>query len=610
MDTVRLSDPLAGLVLDGRYRLDRRIARGGNGTVYEGHDLRLDREVAVKVLHAWADGDSGEWLQTFTAEAKAAARLASPETVAIFDQGHDRASGHVFLVMELVRGRTLRDLLVEQGAQSPDRVVALLEPVLRAIAHAHRRGMVHRDVKPENVLLGDDGSVKVTDFGLARAIEGTGASSALVGTVAYLSPEQLDGRRAGPGADVYAAGILAFELLTGAPPWTGPPAQVIRHHTEDDVPAPSTYVSGVPAGLDALVVRATRRDPTARPVDGGAFLTELIRLRGTTGQQRTVARVPDGATRRLPVAPTGTHRIEHRAPTSELPRTRHRRRNALLSALVTLLLVGGGTGAWWLVEGRWHDVPGVLTLSPEQAQARLGQAGLSLTTDPVTVFDEQVAAGRIVAQDPSPGSRTTSGPVSVTLSKGPDRRTVPDLTGKSGDEAERTLDRLGLRVSATSEEFSSAARGSVVRTDPAPGTDLRPGAGVTVVLSKGVEQLDVPDVRGADQQSAKDQLSGLAVEVTEVFDDADPGTVVQQSPDAGATVDRGSRVLLTVSKGPDLVAVPDLVGQSMRDARNQLEKAGFTVTTRTLFFSDQVRSISPEAGTQARRGSTVTLYAY
>ncbi len=632
MDTVRLSDPLVGLVLDGRYRLARRIARGGTGTVYEGLDVRLDREVAVKVLHAWADGGSGPWLTRFTAEAKAAARLATPETVAIFDQGHDAASGHVFLVMELVRGGTLRDLLVEQGAQSPGRTVALLEPVLRALSHAHGRGMVHRDIKPENVLLGNDGSVKVTDFGLARAIEPTHLTSVLIGTVAYLSPEQLDDRPAGATADVYAAGILAFELLTGAPPWTGSPAQVIRHHAESDVPPPSTQVSGVPEDLDALVVRATRRDPAARPADAGVFLAELLAAsasvvpdpvlvtpadppapdRGDRGGQSDPAgrnesdRPDDGRTRRIPIAPTGTRRIARRVPTAD-PAGRRRPPRALLAALTVLLLAVAGTGAWWQLEGRWHDVPGLLQLSPAQAEVRLEKAGLTLVTLPTAVFDEQVPSGRVVSQEPRPGARTTDGPVRVTLSKGPDRRAVPDLSGQDRASSEQRLTDLGLRVVGTVNEFSDEPEGVVLRTDPSAGSDLRPGAGVTLVLSKGTELLDVPDVRGVDQDVAKEQLSGFTVLVVEVFDDAPVGTVVRQAPDGGQA-ERGSSLRLSVSKGPDLVDVPDVVDVGKNEARDRLEQAGFQVRVEASFFGDTVRSTSPDAGQQARRGSTVTMY--
>jgi eukaryotic-like serine/threonine-protein kinase len=273
-----VADPLVGRLLDGRYRLERTIARGGMATVYLGTDTRLDRVVAVKVLRA-ALAEDPEFVERFTREARAAARLSSADVVAVFDQGRDAATGVAYLVMEHVRGRTLRDVLRERGALPAHQALALLEPVLRALAAAHAAGLVHRDVKPENVLVADDGRVKVADFGLARAFETTSLTSTtgvLLGTVAYLSPEQVEHGSADPRSDVYAAGIVLWELLTGAPPYqSDSPLSVAYRHVNEDVPAPGEVVDGVPASVDELVRRATRRDPAARPVDAGALLAEV-----------------------------------------------------------------------------------------------------------------------------------------------------------------------------------------------------------------------------------------------------------------------------------------------------------------------------------------------
>ncbi|MCW2666673.1 MAG: spk, partial [Frankiales bacterium] len=272
------ADPLVGRLLDGRYRLEETVARGGMATVYTATDTRLDRTVAVKVMHR-ALADDPEFVARFTREAKAAARLSSPEVVAVHDQGTDPDSGLAYLVMEHIRGGTLRDLVREQGAQSPARAVALMRPVLRALAAAHAAGLVHRDVKPENVLLGDDGRIKVADFGLARAIEAstlTATTGLLLGTAAYLSPEQVQHGAVDTRSDVYAAGVVLWELLTGTPPYGGDSAISLAYrHVHEDVPPPSTVVAGIPRALDELVVRATRREPSARPVDAGAFLAEL-----------------------------------------------------------------------------------------------------------------------------------------------------------------------------------------------------------------------------------------------------------------------------------------------------------------------------------------------
>ncbi|MCW2607083.1 MAG: spk, partial [Frankiales bacterium] len=276
------ADPLVGRLLEGRYRLDATLARGGMATVYAATDTRLDREVAVKVMHR-ALADDPEFVARFTREAKAAARLSSAEVVSVYDQGTDDATGLAYLVMEHVRGGTLRDLLRAQGAQSPARAVALVEPVLRALAAAHAAGLVHRDVKPENVLLADDGRIKVADFGLARAVEAstlTVTTGLMMGTAAYMAPEQVDTGHADPRSDVYAAGVVLWELLTGTPPYTGDNhVRVAYRHVHEDVPAPSTVAAGLPPALDELVVRATRREPSARPVDAGAFLAELRAVR-------------------------------------------------------------------------------------------------------------------------------------------------------------------------------------------------------------------------------------------------------------------------------------------------------------------------------------------
>src|SRR5664280_1245120 len=288
--TATLADPVVGRYLDGRYRVDGHIARGGMAAVYRALDTRLDRTVAVKVMHPVL-ADDEEFVVRFRTEAKAAARLAHPDAVAVFDQGED--AGRLFLVMEYVAGGTLRELLRDRGPLSPALAVAVFVPVLRALAAAHRVGLVHCDVKPENVLLGRDGRVKVADFGLARAVASSTLTTTvglLMGTVAYLAPEQVQSARADPRTDVYAAGITLWETLIGAAPYAGDrPLTVAYRHVHDDVPRPATASgSPVPPALDDLVVRATRRNPAARPADAGAFLSELRGLgvgHRTGGQQ-------------------------------------------------------------------------------------------------------------------------------------------------------------------------------------------------------------------------------------------------------------------------------------------------------------------------------------
>ena len=633
----RTRDPLVGVLLEGRYRLLARLGRGGMGTVYEAVDVRLDRVVAVKVMR-WGLGESGDdtaWVGRFVQEAKLAARLSLPEVVAVHDQGWDRDGDHVYLVMELVRGRDLRAVLRDAGRLSPSQALAVLEPVAQALAGAHAQGLVHRDVKPENVLLADDGRVKVADFGLARAVEdsrGTRQSSGLVGTVVYLSPEQLDGRPAGPAADVYACGILLWEALTGTPPYTGAPGHVVAQHLTADVPPPSSVVDGVPPAVDDLVRRMTRRDPLLRPVDGGALLSEVRALRAALPPPEPWAPpsavvLPDAdATRVLPLGPVegATDALvppQRHAPTAPVPlvaaplRRRRRRPRRLVVALAVLLLaLAGGGGAWWLAEGRYAQATAVLTLTAADAEAQLRADGFDVEVEPAAVFDERIPAGHVVRQDPAPGDRVLRGTtVALVLSKGPDRRSVPTLAGSTREAATSALAAVGLRVGEVTEEFSAEPLGTVLRSDPEVGASLRPGTAVALVVSKGVEQLPVPDVRGQERAAAEAALAeaGFTTTVTEAFDEqVEAGRVVDQSPSSGIA-GRGSAVALVVSRGPDLQTVPGgLVGSSVDSARAQLEALGLDVTVRSIPGPGTVRSVSPGEGSRVRKGSEVTLFVF
>ncbi len=600
------ADPLVGRLLDGRYRLDRPVARGGMATVYTATDTRLDRVVAVKVMRSHLAEDP-EFVERFSREARAAARLSTPEVVAVHDQGTDAATGTAYLVMEYVAGRTLRDLIRDGGPLPPGRALELLEPVLRALAAAHGAGLIHRDVKPENVLLGDDGRVKVADFGLARAIETstvTATSGLLIGTVAYLAPEQVEHGTADPRTDVYAAAILLWEMLTGAPPYGGAtPLSVAYRHVNDDVPPPSTVVEGIPQAVDDLVVSATRRDPSARPVDAGAFLAELHAVRGDLP--------PD------PVGTRGPHEtvvISRRTTTATgvgaPPRKRRGRPGLIVGTVIALLAVIALAGGWYLGSGRYTSAPGVLGLTQQAAQTRLDAAGLDARVSPDTDFSETVAAGLVLRQDPKPNGRVRkSGAVTLVLSQGPDRRMVPDLIGSTEAAATKQLDELGLRIGPVTKEFSSAAVGTVIRTGPVKGQKLRPGSAVALVLSKGVEPIAVPDVRGEKQADAEKTLTdaGFVAKSTEVFDDnVDKGVVVNQSPRSG-TAAKGSTVTLQVSKGPPLVTVPDVRGMSRKDAEKKLTDIG--LKSRTIRFpgADTVRTQSPAPGSKVPKGSTVTL---
>jgi eukaryotic-like serine/threonine-protein kinase len=615
-----VADPLAGTVLDRRYRVDGPVARGGMSTVYAGTDLRLDRRVAVKVM-APALAHDPTFTDRFVREARSAARLSHPNAVAVFDQGaEDVPAGRVvFLVMELVRGGTLRDLLRRRGRLRPDEAVALLEPVLGALAAAHRAGLVHRDVKPENVLIAPDGTVKVADFGLARAVAAPSTSTqagVVLGTVAYVAPEQVVRGAADPRTDVYSAGILLYELLTGVPPYSGDSAIAVAYrHVHDDVPPPSQLAAGVPAALDELVLRATRREPGARPADAGVFLAELGMARADAGLRPAplaalappppptldlspVVGPPGGpaSTGGIEPAPTGVLGAGSssgsttalpawaagpavagpaggRAGTSGTGRVgwpgggpggataagwsggaggatvadwpgeqrARRRRGALALLLVLLLAAGTGGAAWWFGTGRFVEVPPLADLSERAAQERLAGAGLGseVSREPSDTVD----AGRVVRSDPGSGDRVLRGrTITVVVSSGVPRVTVPDVVGKTRDEAESQLRAVGL----------------------------------------------VPRV------------------VTRPDDDVDEGVVLDQES-AGETVERGSAVQLTVSAGDGRVEVPNVLGQSIDSARRQLEDAGFEVRVRSLRIGNVIRQ-SPRAGSERQPGSTVTIY--
>ena len=606
-------DPLVGRLLDGRYRLDRPLARGGMATVYLGTDTRLDRTIAVKVMRPSLAEDE-DFVGRFAREARAAARLSSPEVVAVHDQGTDLTTGTAYLVMEYVAGRTLRDLIRDGGPLPPARALALLEPVLRALAAAHAAGLVHRDVKPENVLLGDDGRVKVADFGLARAVETsnlTATTGLLIGTVAYLAPEQVEHGTADPRTDVYAAGILLWEMLTGTPPYGGDsPLSVAYRHVNDDVPPPSAVVESIPTEVDDLVVRATRRDPAARPVDAGAFLAELQAVR---------ADLPPDAAGPV-VLKAGVHetqvirRPEGPPPVPKAPKRERKRRTALLAWIVVgLLAIAALTGGWYLGSGRYTSAPAVLGITQAAAEQKLTAAGLDVRLGS-PAFSETVKAGLVLRQEPEPGGKVRKdGTVTLVMSRGPDRRAVPALVGSTQPAAEQLLKTAGLRLGEVTREYSSASRGTVIRTDPPAGQKLRPGTKVNLVLSRGVEQLPVPDVQGKQQAEAEKIVreAGFEVSIDAVFNETVPkGVVFDQSPSSG-TAGRGSAITLKVSKGPEIITVPNVRGKKVDDAVREIEVLGLkTRVIRPFGGGDTVRAQAPKGGEKVRRGALVQLLVY
>ncbi|WP_338898750.1 Stk1 family PASTA domain-containing Ser/Thr kinase [Streptomyces sp. TG1A-60] len=636
MDTT-LQDPLVGQVLDGRYRVEARIAVGGMATVYRTVDTRLDRVLALKVMHPTLAAD-GTFVERFIREARSVARLSHPNVVGVYDQGTD--GSYVYLAMEYVAGCTLRDVLRERGALQPRAALDILEPVLAALGAAHRAGFVHRDMKPENVLIGDDGRVKVADFGLVRAVDTvTSTTGAVLGTVAYLAPEQLEHGTTDTRVDVYACGVMLYEMLTGGKPHGGDsPAQVLYHALHDDVPPPSAAVPGLPYELDELVAWATARNPELRPYDAVALLAQTRQARaGLSGEQldamppQAMAGDHDNAEDRTSVIPLSlsvsrsvpedpgrllnrTSRFESPPPPPRRTRGGGAPRRGLLAIVVAVLLVlGVGGGVWYINSGQFTQVPAVLQQSEADATKRLDGAGLDV--DIKRAFSDTVERGKVIGTDPAPGERIRDNDtVTVTVSKGRETVEVPDLRGYRLDLAKTGLKDDGLEPGLVTREFSDeVVRGQVISTQPGAGTEVSSGAAVRIVVSRGAP-VEVPEVTGASVEDATAELeeAGLKVKIASnrVNSEFDKGLVAEQAPGEGKQAGEGDTVTLTISKGPVMVEVPDVVGDSVDEATRKLRAAGFEVEEDRGFFGlfgNEVKSQSVTGGDTAPKGSTIKI---
>ncbi|MGW6458422.1 Stk1 family PASTA domain-containing Ser/Thr kinase [Streptomyces sp. NPDC055078] len=646
MDTT-LQDPLVGQVLDGRYRVDARVAVGGMATVYRAVDTRLDRELALKVMHPALATDAS-FVERFIREAKSVARLAHPNVVAVFDQGAEGA--YVYLAMEYVAGCTLRDVLRERGALRPRAALDILEPVLAALGAAHRAGFVHRDIKPENVLIGDDGRVKVADFGLVRAVGSvTDTTGAVLGTVSYLAPEQIEDGTSDTRTDVYACGVVLYEMLTGGKPHSGDtPAQVLFRHLNEDVAAPSALVPGLAAELDELVADATARDPGGRPYDAVALLarTRATRAALDDAQLDLVppgARALDGAgsrggdavegsDERTDVVPrplpreepgVGHPGVSHTArlampPAGPPPPPRRRRpalpgRGVIAIVVAVLVVLGVGAGVWYINSGQFTRVPALIGKTESAARQELKSAGLDVRTVR-REFSETVERGAVIESDPATHERIRgNGSVTLVVSRGPEIVRVPSVKGDPLATAERRLRAAGLAPGVTSRAFSEEVpQGSVISTDPAAGAGRSPDSAVAIVVSKGAP-IAVPDVTGDPVEGATAELEGAGFRVVIASDRVnspqEAGTIARQSAPEGSELASGDTVTLTVSKGPRMIDVPDVVGKGVDEARSALESAGFQVKVEKSFpfLGDTVESQSPAADGEAAEGSTITV---
>ncbi len=616
--------PLVGQMVDNRYQVTGFLARGGMATVYIATDTRLDRVVALKVMHPHLASDPG-FVARFQREARSAARLSHPHVVGVFDQGD--SDGQIYLAMEYIPGRTLRDVLDEYGPLTLEQALVLLDPVLEALNAAHAAGFVHRDIKPENVLISDDGRVKVADFGLARAVassESTQTAGMIIGTVTYLSPEQVERGDADARSDIYSTGILLFEMITGAVPHSGEsPLSIAYQHVNADVPAPTSVNADLPREADALVISATKRDPNLRYQNAHDFLADLRRIRNSLPAPRpfvdirdtlVVSRDPHGPSSSLETSTNGNRSSKDFIP-RQFPERQPRKKGLLVALAVAIGVAIAGFAGWWLAAGpgTYIPAPNVVGQTIEQAEQNLVNTELTLAT-PEQSFSETIPVGVIISTDPAPGDGISPrGTLNATVSQGPERYLVPDVKGKAPDIALAEILAANLAVGGRVESFDNTVpTGMVAKTEPKIGSELKPGSIVDLIISKGPKPVEIPRVVGERVKAAESQLKdlGLSIERSNIFSESVPkNTVISIKPKEGTTVNSGTSVDLVVSKGPPPVTVPNLVDMPRKKAIAQLQRLGLKANVQVGEVAplNRVISQSPAAGTEIPKGSTVTI---
>ena len=627
---------LTGELIDNRYLLQRLIASGGMATIYAGIDTRLDRPVAVKIMHAHLANDEA-FVSRFIKEAKATAALSHPNIVSIQDQGwNEGGPPAVFLVMELVEGSTLRDFINENGPLSVEQTIQFITPVLSALAAAHRIGIIHRDVKPENILISKDGRIKVADFGLARNLTMgqtmTAESSVVLGSVSYLSPEQVQRGIADARSDVYAIGIVLFEMLLGKKPYDGEtPIQIAYRHVNDRIPNVKEFKSDIPEMIADLIFQATAPNPDQRPKDAEQLLSKVRDIQAKLDPKRrqmsleldlppllpkiskrskvsigsAFGGLKEKTTQLISTKPVNVTKAEDSVRTKKRKVSRRVKRNRIIALLILLGVIFGG---YQLLGVGKISVPSLVGMSQSEAKEALSNIGL-VSEVVEEVFSEDIAQGKVISSSPGGGGRISpAGTVGLVLSKGQERIEIPVITNLTPDVATQKISALGLTIGDINEVFDMKVEsGFVIGTDPKSGEKVKRNSVVNIVVSKGVEKIALISYVGKGGDEALSELTNSGFDVKVVYKFSDKvfkGQVVSQTPESSEAIGVGSKIELVLSKGPEFVFVPNVLGKNKNDASLDLENLGLKVVTKG---TGKVNNISPAIGTKVKQGAVITL---
>lgn len=625
-------DHLVGKTIDGRYEITARLARGGMASVYIALDHRLDRKVALKVMHPHL-AESGQFTARFRREARAAAKISHAGVVPVYDQGITDGQG--YLVMELVEGPNLRNLLNTEGPLTLDQALDYTEQILTAISAAHQVGVVHRDLKPENVLRSSQGNLKVVDFGLARAASDVSLSTtgSIMGTVAYMAPEIAQAGVSDERTDIYAVGLMLYEMLVGKVPFaTEIPLRVVYARVNEETPSPSSEVEWIPTEIDELVAQLCARNPDERPQGAAEALALVAKVRdclpkellqcqaehknivpANVDSSQTVALDVLGKTAVIPVEPKVVHTSGEVSLALDSS-TKKTRRTRLL-VVVLLLFVAGIVGgfAWWQQygPGSYKEVPDLVNDSQANAETILAQEGLTYLVE--SEYSDEVDKGNVIATDPAAGkSIHKNATVTLTISTGVKMVTVPQVVDLSLDNAKTAISSAGLVLGSVTEVWSETVQsGSVVSSSLEAQKSVKHDSTIDLEVSKGREPIVVPNLVGLDADSAKTSVEslGLTPHIIESYSDEIPvGTVISQEQAADSTLYREDSVNYVVSLGPEMIEVPNVTRKQLEEATTILEKAGFEVkVNRIATFFDTVGSQTPAAGELVRVGSVVTV---